>query len=136
MLQFAMLKMRRIFILLLFMGTSLYSVEMTQAQLDETIAKCEAGKGEECSKLYYYYISSKRRYVKGLKFDKKKALEYAVKACDLDDRDGCFAAGMDHYYGDDHMNIPRDKEKGRKLLRKACKLGMDDVCSYFLNPKF
>ena len=126
-----------VFFFMLLFSVSSHAQQMTPEAFVETKAACEErNDGAECSKLYYYYISSKRRYVKGLKADKKKALAYAVKGCELNDKEGCFAAGMDYYYGDEWSGIDRDKEKGRALLKKACELGMDDVCSYFLNPKF
>lgn len=128
--------MIRIIIISLLVLT-LYSGEMTQIQFESTKAKCEVdNNADACAKLYYYYISSKRSYLKELKADKQKALYYAQKACGLGDRDGCFTAGMTLYYGDQHTGIEADKDKGRKLLKKACELGKEDVCTYFLNPKF
>ncbi|WP_289413642.1 hypothetical protein [Sulfurovum zhangzhouensis] len=110
---------------------------MTQTAFDLTLKKCEEQKnGAECAKLYYYFISSKRSYLAGLKEDKHKALYYAKMACELNDSNGCFTAGMTLYYGDEHAGIAVDKDEGRRLLKKSCDLGQDDVCTYFLNPKF
>ena len=110
---------------------------MTHEAFEQTLKKCEEQKnGAECAKLYYYFISSKRSFFKDLTMNKKRALYYAKKACDLDDADGCFTAGMTLYYGDEYAKIVPQKEQGRKLLKKACELGKDDVCSYFLNPNF
>lgn len=115
----------------------LYGGQMTQAAFEETLKKCEKEEnGAACAKLYYYFISSKRSYLADLQADKQKALYYAKKACGLNDRDGCFTAGMTLYYGDQHAGIAANKDEGRRLLKKACELGQDDVCTFFLNPNF
>lgn len=125
------------FIILLSLGTSLYGGEMTQVQFKETLKKCEGeNDGPACARLYYYFISSKHSYLKDLQADKQKALYYAQKACLLNDRDGCFTSGMTLYYGDLNAGIEADRDEGRRLLKKACELGMDDVCTFFLNPNF
>lgn len=122
--------------MLCFFGTA-DAWQMTPEAFEQTKLQCEAqNDGAACSKLYYYYISAKRYYLKGLKEDKKKALYYAKKACDLNDDEGCFSAGMTLYYGDEDGSIVPDKEAGRKLLQKACDLGKEDVCTYFINPHF
>ena len=137
MLQSAMQKLIQIYILFLALSSLVYSGEMTQEQFKQTLKKCESkNNGPACARLYYYYISSKHSYLKELQADKQKALYYAKKACQLNDRDGCFTSGMTLYYGDRHAGIVAQKEEGRKLLKKACELGMDDVCTFFLNPKF
>lgn len=137
MLQSAMQKTLRLFILVSSLTLFLYGGQMTQAAFQQTLKQCEKEEnGAACAKLYYYFISSKRSYLADLKADKKKALYYAKKGCRLNDRDGCFTAGMTLYYGDQHAGIPADKNEGRGLLRRACELGQDDVCSYFLNPNF
>ncbi len=137
MLQSAMQKILKSIIIFVGMFGVLYSAEMSQEDFEATKAKCEVqNDGPSCSALYYYYISSKRSFVKDLTMDKKRALYYAKKACDLNDADGCFTAGMTLYYGDEYAKILPQREEGRKLLKKACELGKDDVCSYFLNPNF
>lgn len=137
MLQSAMKKMIHLITILLSFTMFLYGGQMTQAAFDETLKKCETEEnGAACAKLYYYFISSKRAYLADLQEDKQKALYYAKKACGLDDRDGCFTAGMTLYYGDEYAGIAADKDEGRRLLKKSCELGQDDVCSYFLNPNF
>ena len=114
-----------------------YGAQMSQQDFEATKIKCEVhNDGAACSKLYYYYISSKRSFLKDLTMNKKRALYYAKRACDLNDSDGCFTAGMTLYYGDEYAKITPQKEEGRKLLKKACELGKDDICTYFLNPNF
>lgn len=110
--------------------------EMTQTEFETYKTNCGKNDAAACVRLYYFYISSKHSFLPGLKADRKKAVLYAEKACDLNDSDGCFAAGMEHYYGDEWGKLPRDKEKGRRFLKRACALGKEDVCSYFMNPKF
>lgn len=132
-------RMKKLMILmtLLISANYLHSGEMTQSQFTQTLKKCESeNNAAACARLYYYYISSKHSYLKDLQADKQKALFYAKRACDLGDRDGCFTSGMTLYYGDRHAGIEAKKDEGRKLLKKACELGMDDVCTFFLNPKF
>ncbi|HEO99428.1 MAG TPA: hypothetical protein ENO02_09030 [Epsilonproteobacteria bacterium] len=132
-----MKKLNYLFIILSSASLLLYGGEMTQRSFEATLKKCEAeDNGAACAKLYYYFISSKRAYLADLQLDKQKALYYAKKACVLNDRDGCVTAGMTLYYGDQHAGIARDKESGRGLLKKACELGQDDVCTFFLNPNF
>jgi TPR repeat protein len=137
MLQSGMKKLNYLFIVLSSASLLLYGGEMTQRSFEATLKKCEAeDNGAACAKLYYYFISSKRAYLSDLQGDKQKALHYAKKACVLNDRDGCLTAGMTLYYGDRHAGITAEREKGRGLLKKACELGQDDVCTFFLNPNF
>lgn len=137
MLQSNMKNLVRIFIWLVTCSHFTYSGEMTQTQFEDTLKKCETdNNAAACARLYYYYISSKHSYLKDLQSDKQKALFYAKKACDLGDRDGCFTSGMTLYYGDRHAGIEVNRDEGRKLLKKACELGQDDVCTFFLNPNF
>ena len=137
MLQSAMQKTIQLLIILSSVSILLYGGQMTHEAFEQTLKKCEEQKnGAECAKLYYYFISSKRSYLADLREDKQKALYYAKMACELNDSNGCFTAGMTLYYGDQHAGIDADKDEGKRLLRKSCDLGQDDVCSYFLNPKF
>lgn len=137
MLQSPMKNIKMILIMLLCSGVYVYGGQMTQIQFAQTLKKCEnENNGPACARLYYYYISSKHSYLKDLQADKQKALFYAKRACELNDRDGCFTSGMTLYYGDRHAGIEAQKDEGRQLLKKACELGMDDVCTFFLNPKF
>lgn len=137
MLQSCMEKMKYLLFIVLSGSILLYGGQMTRTVFEKTLKKCEAeDNAAACAKLYYYFISSKRSYLADLKVVKQKALHYAKKACALHDRDGCFTAGMTLYYGDRHTGIAVDKEQGRGLLKKACELGQDDVCSFFLNPNF
>lgn len=130
-----MLKLRYIPLILICTVGSIYAQQMTSEAFEETKAACEKqNDGAACSKLYYYYISAKRYYLRGLPKDTTKALYYAKQGCELGDEDGCFSAGMMLYYGDEQ--IPANKGEGRKLLKKACDLGKEDVCTYFLNPNF
>lgn len=132
-----MQKTIRLFIIVSSISMFLYGGQMTQAAFELTLKKCEAeNEGAACAKLYYYFISSKRSYLADLQVDKQKALYYAKKACTLNDRDGCMTAGMTLYYGDQHAAIAADRKEGRALLKKACELGQEDVCSFFLNPNF
>jgi len=103
----------------------------TMKQFNETKTACDAGKGAACAKMYYYYVPTKHTYVPGITLDLHKALYYAQKACDLDDEDGCFFAGMTLYYGDEWEKIVRNKVRGKAYIEKACRLGKEDVCSYF-----
>ncbi len=137
MLQSAMLKPRIIPIFTVCVLVHASPWQMTPEAFETTKIQCEEqNDGVACSKLYYYYISAKRYYLKDLRQDKQKALYYAKKACDLNDEEGCFSAGMTLYYGDHDGDILPDKETGRKLLKKACDLGKEDVCTYFLNKSF
>jgi len=137
MLQSGMKKMNYLFFILTSASLLLHGGEMTQRAFEATLKKCEAeNDGAACAKLYYYFISSKRSYLADLQVDKQKALYYAKKACTLNDRDGCMTAGMTLYYGDQHAAIAADRKEGRALLKKACELGQEDVCSFFLNPNF
>lgn len=132
-----MIKLKYLLFILSSTSLLLYGGEMTQRTFEATLKKCEVeDNGAACAKLYYYFISSKRAYLADLQVDKQKALYYAEKACALNDRDGCVTAGMTLYYGDRHTGIVRDKEAGRGLLKKACELGQEDVCTFFLNPNF
>jgi len=137
MLQSAMFKRRRIPIFIICLLSTANAWQMSQNDFEMTKKQCEKqNDGAACSKLYYYYISAKRYYLKTLQEDKQKALYYAKKACALDDEDGCFTAGMTLYYGDNDGNIVADRGEGKKLLRKACDLGKEDVCTFFLNKDF
>jgi TPR repeat protein len=137
MLQSPMQKILKFIMIFIVLFGVAYGAQMSQQDFEATKIKCEVDNdGAACSQLYYYYISSKRSFVKDLAMNKKRALYYAKKACKLDDADGCFTAGMTLYYGDQHTGIAVDKVEGRKLLKKACELGKEDICSYFLNPNF
>jgi len=137
MLQSGMKKLKYILFIVSSASVFLYGGKMTPAAFEATLKKCEAeDNGAACAKLYYYFISSKRAYLADLQVDKQKALHYAKKACALNDRDGCVTAGMTLYYGDRHAGIAEDREEGRGLLKKACELGQEDVCTFFLNPNF
>jgi TPR repeat protein len=132
MLQSPMKKILKFMMIFIGLFGVAYGAQMSQQDFEATKIKCEVDNdGAACSKLYYY-ISSKRSFVKDLTMNKKKALYYAKRACDLNDSDGCFTAGMTLYYGDENAKIVPQ----RKLLKKACHLGKDDVCTYFLNPNF
>ncbi len=103
----------------------------TMKAFNETKAACEAGKGAACTRMYYYYVPTKYTYVPGITLDLHKALYYAQKACDFNDEEGCFSAGMILYYGDDWEKIARDETRGKAYIQKACRLGKEDACSYF-----
>ncbi|MFT7878986.1 MAG: hypothetical protein ABXS91_01215 [Sulfurimonas sp.] len=137
MLQSAMQKTIRFMMVVPFISIFLYGGQMTQEAFEQTLKKCEIQEnGAACARLYYYFISSKHSYLAALQADKQKALYYAKKGCRLSDRDGCFSAGMTLYYGDRHAGITADRDEGRRLIKKACELGKDDVCTFFLNPNF
>lgn len=136
MLQWIMLNTIRTFLVIVLFTVLTDAREMTSVDFETYKINCRKNDAAACVRLYYFYISSKHSFLPGHKADKKKAVKYAEKACRLGDEDGCFAAGIEYYYGDKWGKLPRDKEKGRKLLKKACELGKEDVCTYFLNPKF
>ncbi len=101
-----------------------------------TKVKCEEGDAHACARMYYFYVPTRHSYVSGIVPDKKKALFYSQKACELGDADGCATAAMTLYYGDISDGIPADKTKGRALYKKACELGKEDICTFFLNKNF
>jgi len=114
----------------LFSFSSLFGVD-TIEQFNAAKAKCEAGNGAACARMYYYYVPTRHTFVPGITLDLRKALFYAQKACELNDEDGCFFSGMTLYYGDEWAKIERDRARGKAYIQKACQLGKEDVCSHF-----
>jgi len=101
------------------------------AKFQKTKLLCDRGDASACALMYSYYMQNKQTFVPGLKPSLKKALFYAQKVCALGDADGCYFTGMTLYYGDDWGKIARDKTAGEGYIKKACRLGKEDVCTYF-----
>jgi len=126
-------------IILLVLPLWLFAMEPAAKPLsafEKTKAKCEDGNAHACARMYYFYVPTRYSYVADITPDKKKALYYSQKACELGDADGCATAAMTIYYGDISDGIPADKTKGRALYKKACELGKEDICTFFLNKNF
>ncbi len=109
----------------------LYASEAT-AKFEETKLRCDKGSASDCALMYSYYVQNKQTFLPGLTPSLKKALFYAKKACELGDADGCYFTGMTLFYGDEWGKVERNKEVGKAYIQKACHLGKEDVCTYFL----
>lgn len=90
-------------------------------------ALCRDGHGHACSKLAFLY-SAGRPYMagKGLEKDEARSREFYEKACALDDMEGCWRSGLLYTQGE--RATPRDLERGRTLLERACDAGLADPC--------
>ena len=88
---------------------------------------CREGHGHACSKLAFLHTAG-RPYMagKGLEKDEARAREFYEKACALDDTEGCWRAGLLYTHGE--RAEPRDLERGRSLLERACDAGLADPC--------
>jgi TPR repeat protein len=127
------------YLIFVFLCAGVMAMEPTAkstAVFEKTKKNCEQGSAHACARMYYFYVPTRHSYVAGIVPDKKKALYYSQKACDLGDADGCATAAMTIYYGDEEDGIPADRDTGRALYKKACELGKEDICTFFLNKNF
>lgn len=76
---------------------------------------CDKNNGEQCGRLSHFYRENKNY---------EKAVFYAIKACDLNDRYGCFTAGSINKYEFKHYY------EAAYYYDKACTLYDDDSCSF------
>lgn len=80
---------------------------------------CAANDGSSCTVLAGLYGGGQF----GFKQDVRKAIELWTKACDLQDEQGCFTAGI--------IEHGQDKARSKALFDKACQLGLKLGCTQF-----
>ncbi|MGL2807124.1 hypothetical protein ACQJ93_01080 [Helicobacter pylori] len=68
--------------------------------------------------------------VSNSQINKQKLFQYLSKACGLNDQDGCLILGYKQYAG---KGIVKNEKQAVKTFEKACRLGSEDACGILNN---
>ncbi|MGX2983188.1 hypothetical protein [Helicobacter sp. 23-1045] len=110
-------------------GAEISEVEISKADMDILLKKCEAKDGESCYKIAYHYADGDSpRFFKS---DNAKKEAYLAKGCDYGFAQSCYILALinyDNFYKSQGIKQNEAKLKSKKLLKKACDLGHSRAC--------
>lgn len=89
---------------------------------------CDKGNAEAC-----FYTGAEYAQGKGVPSDKKKAIEFFLKACDGGVPDGCNTSGVLTERGDG--NVKKDYALAVQYFERGCLMGHDDACSWAVDMR-
>ncbi len=116
------------FRVLVVLGLMLCAGGAAQAQQSQSEAGCRANDAESC-----FYAGAEYAQGMGVAENKRRAVEFFLRSCDLGVPDGCNTAGVLTTLG--QGNVPRNVVRGVEYMERACAMGHDDGCSNALGHR-
>ena len=110
------------FRILVVLGLALGFAPAVQAQQSQSQAACSAGDAEAC-----FYTGAEYAQGQGVPENKRRAVDFFLRACDLGVPDGCNTAGVLVSLG--QGNLQQNVRQGVEYMARACTMGHEDGCS-------